>query len=191
MYFAREVDGGIPEGEINVAKSGTFHETWGGEAKLGILKFYHEWSSSYYHSNLTSYDKINSELAIAFVDVPYWEKEPFGVQYQLGWYDGAAETTLDIQLKDDTFYTLGVYQGYDVIDLTTVDVENVKFENGLPMLKVSSFHRDQWWGPYYSDNPEFFNIIANENGTYTYQMSDAWSPGSFDDAEFSITIKFQ
>ena len=108
--------------------------------------------------------------------------------YQLVWYNGAAQTTIEIAKADGSFVTLGTYHGYNVTDPTIKTVPNVLLQDGVPVLRVMSYHHESWWGPYLSAVPGFFEIISNDDGSLTYLMSDAWSPYSYDDAEFSITL---
>lgn len=170
---------GIPAGESNGPVDG-------GECKNDNFT-HHAWQKSYYNPCLISYAKINAAIEDAFRTVPYWEKRK-SARYHLVWYNGAAETTIEIAKADGSFETLGTYQGYDVTDPTVMDVPNVLLLDGVPLLRVTSYHRGSWWGPYLSNEPGFFKIISNDDGSLTYLMSDAWSQGSYDDAEFSITI---
>lgn len=176
---ARLLHEGIPVGESNGPVSGD-------ECECNNFT-HHAWNESYYKSCLRSYAKINAAIEDAFRTVPYWEKRK-SARYHLVWYNGAAETTIEIAKADGSFETLGTYQGYDVTDPTVMNVPNVLLLDGVPLLRVTSYHRGSWWGPYLSNEPGFFKIISNDDGSLTYLMSDAWSQGSYDDAEFSITI---
>ena len=176
---ARLLLDGIPAGESNGPVDG-------GECKNDNFT-HHAWQKSYYNPCLISYAKINAAIEDAFRTVPYWEKRK-SARYHLVWYNGAAETTIEIAKADGSFETLGTYQGYDVTDPTVMNVPNVLLLDGVPLLRVTSYHRGSWWGPYLSNEPGFFKIISNDDGSLTYLMSDAWSQGSYDDAEFSITI---
>lgn len=149
---------------------------------------HHAWNESYYKSCLRSYAKINAAIENAFRTVPYWEKEKKNAMYQLVWYNGAAQTTIEIAKADGSFVTLGTYHGYNVTDPTIKTVPNVLLQDGVPVLRVMSYHHESWWSPYLSTDPGFFEIISNDDGSLTYLMSDAWSPYSYDDAEFSITL---
>lgn len=170
----------IPEGEPNSSDDGS---DFSGESG-----HYHEWLKSYYNPHLASYVKINAAIENAFRTVPYWEKEKKTAMYQLVWYNGAAQTTIEIAKADGSFVTLGTYHGYNVTDPTVKTVPNVLLQDGVPVLRVRSYHHESWWGPYLSTDPGFFEIISNDDGSLTYLMSDAWSPYSYDDAEFSITL---
>ena len=64
-------------------------------------------------------------------------------------------------------------------------------QDGVPLLRVKSYLHESWWGPYLSTDSRFFSIISNLDGTLTYLMSDAYSPNSFDDAEFQITLSVE
>ena len=170
----------IPDGESNSSIDGS---DYGGESG-----HYHAWLDSYYNPKLKSYAKINNAIINAFRTVPYWEKEKKNAMYQLVWYNGAAQTTIEIAKADGSFVTLGTYHGYNVTDPTIKTVPNVLLQDGVPVLRVMSYHHESWWGPYLSTDPGFFEIISNDDGSLTYLMSDAWSPYSYDDAEFSITL---
>ena len=106
--------------------------------------------------------------------------------YQLVWYNSAAQTTIEIAKADGSFATLGTYHGYHVTDPTVKTVPDVLLQDGVPVLRVKSYHYESWWGPYLSTDPGFFEIVSNDDGCLTYLMSDAWSPYSYDDAELSI-----
>ncbi len=170
----------IPNGESNSCDNGC---NFGGENE-----HYHAWLESYYNPHLASYAKINAAIENAFKTVPYWEKEKKNAMYQLVWYNGAAQTTIEIAKADGSFVTLGTYHGYNVTDPTIKTIPNVLLQDGVPVLRVMSYHHESWWGPYLSTDPGFFEIISNDDGSLTYLMSDAWSPYSYDDAEFSITL---
>lgn len=177
---ARLLHGGIPAGESNGPVGGD-------ECECHNFT-HHAWNESYYKSCLLSYAKINAAIENAFRTVPYWEKEKKTAMYQLVWYNGAAQTTIEIAKADGSFVTLGTYHGYNVTDPTVKTVPNVLLQDGVPVLRVRSYHHESWWGPYLSTDPGFFEIISNDDGSLTYLMSDAWSPYSYDDAEFSITL---
>jgi hypothetical protein len=177
---ARLLLDGIPAGESNGPVSGD-------ECECNNFT-HHAWNESYYKSCLRSYAKINAAIENAFRTVPYWEKEKKNAMYQLVWYNGAAQTTIEIAKADGSFVTLGTYHGYNVTDPTIKTVPNVLLQDGVPVLRVMSYHHESWWGPYLSTDPGFFEIISNDDGSLTYLMSDAWSPYSYDDAEFSITL---
>ena len=177
---ARLLLDGIPAGESNGPVSGD-------ECECNNFT-HHAWNESYYKSCLRSYAKINAAIENAFRTVPYWEKEKKNAMYQLVWYNGAAQTTIEIAKADGSFVTLGTYHGYNVTDPTIKTVPNVLLQDGVPVLRVMSYHHESWWGPYLSTDPGFFEIISNNDGSLTYLMSDAWSPYSYDDAEFSITL---
>ena len=149
---------------------------------------HHAWGESYYKSCLRSYAKINEAIENAFRIVPYWEKEKATATYQLVWYNGAAKTTIEIAKEDGSFVKLGTYQGYFVSDPAKKTVRSVLLQDGVPVLRVTSYHHESWWGPYLSTDPGFFEITSNDDGSLTYLMSDAWSPYSYDDAEFRITL---
>ena len=170
----------IPPGETNHRDDG---KDFGGESG-----HYHAWKESYYDPHLLSYGKINGAIEYAFETVPYWKKEWKNARYQLVWYNGAAQTTVEIAKADGSFVTLGTYHGYDVTDPTIKTIPNILLQDGVPVLRVKSYHRNSWWGPYLSTDPGFFKIISNDDGSLTYLMSDAWSRYSFDDAEFRITL---
>ncbi|PBC73249.1 hypothetical protein SAMN02745108_02501 [Fibrobacter intestinalis] len=170
----------IPEGEPNCSDDGS---DFGGESG-----HYHEWLKSYYNPHLLSYKKINTAIENAFRTVPYWGKEKKNAMYQLVWYNSAAQTTIEIAKADGSFATLGTYHGYHVTDPTIKTVPDVLLQDGVPVLRVKSYHHESWWGPYLSTDPGFFKIISNDDGSLTYLMSDAWSPYSYDDAELSIAL---
>jgi len=183
VNWARILLSSIPEGEENESDDG---KDYGGESG-----HHHAWLDSYYNPHLSSYKKINDAVENAFATVPYWEKIYESLDYSLIWYNGAAITTIEVELNDGTFATLGTYQGYDITDSTVINVSNPKIDDGLPTLRVTSYHHNAWWGPYLSTDPDYFKIVGQDDGSYVYLMSDAWSPGSFDDAEFSITLKLK
>ena len=173
----------IPDGESNSSIDGS---DYGGESG-----HYHAWLDSYYNPKLKSYAKINNAIINAFRTVPYWKKEKATAEYQLVWYNGAAETTIEIAKTDGSFEKLGTYHGYNVTDSTIKKVSNILLQDGVPLLRVESYLHDSWWGPYLSTDSRFFSIISNSDGTLTYLMSDAYSPNSFDDAEFQITLSVE
>src|SRR5574344_122848 len=170
----------IPQGEPNSSNDGSDYGGEGGH--------YHSWLASYYNPHLASYAKINNAIVNAFRTVPYWEKGKKSALYQLVWYNGAAQTTIEIAKSDGSFELLGTYHGYNVTDPTIKTISCILLQNGVPVLRVKSYHHDSWWGPYLSTDPGFFEIISNDDGSLTYLMSDAWSPYSYDDAKFSITL---
>lgn len=171
---------GIPEGESNGSVNGMECE---------IHNFtHHAWNESYYKSCLLSYAKINAAIENAFGTVPYWKKERKNAMCRLVWYNSAARTTIEIAKADGSFAKIGTYHGYNVTDTTVKTVPDVLLRDGVPVLRVRSYHRKSWWGPYLSTDPGFFEIIPNDDGSLTYLMSDAWSPYSYDDAEFDISL---
>ena len=73
-------------------------------------------------------------------------------------------------------------------DATKITVPDALYKNGEPSFTVSSFHHNSWWGPLGLEDSRFFKYTRTGN-TLHYLMSDVWSPGSFDDAAFAITVK--
>ena len=177
---ARVLLGTIPEGESNGPVDGE-------ECESNNFT-HHAWNESYYKPCLQSYAKINAAIEKAIRTVTYWEKEKKNAMYQLVWYNSAAQTTIEIAKADGSFATLGTYHGYHVTDPTIKTVPDVLLQDGVPVLRVKSYHHESWWGPYLSTDPGFFEIISNDDGSLTYLMSDAWSPYSYDDAELSIAL---
>ena len=141
---------GIPVGESN----GPVH---GEECECHNFT-HHAWNESYYKPCLLSYKKINTAIENAFRTVPYWGKEKKNAMYQLVWYNSAAQTTIEIAKANGSFVTLGTYHGYHVTDPTVKTVPYVLLQDGVPVLRVRSYHHESWWGPYLSTDPGFCRI---------------------------------